>query len=542
MLPWFAQAKGQQFMNNQANSLLALQAKSTPNTKFFSTLGNRLVNDSIHLSETVMTADWQQVFVSALQLHGTAKTTINYLETHFPAAEKLANNTSLFAQTVAKRLEQELMEGNQEAASTRIEGIIHSIEETSPLSETLESVQNILDDPEQSVLVKNTLQEYLERFHQRQEELVQSLSSLADGNTTNVPMLERAGSGELLTSRISRQLIYQAIGAASRGLLGMIHAEFNSSLSSSPTVFSSANSDALKTVFKEKIDEFASILKQDERALYIALLNTVSKAEVQHACVKAIDSIESQLPVFARAQANFLNHTHELLSQGKGGEAEKWGSLCARAGALTREAIAAHAAALRLKAEILVEQSPHRDLTLLVSKASKLPFDAKLPNGKNVEISKIADVQDGDFVEIAGFVSAISSERIDGKLVSEATIFDPSSKSSVRVVAVFMDMAHNGINLDAYCRVHGTFSQSSVLAKGESAVEIQRLSISTLKNESWWISFIDFARPWYEYWRNGTHLYWSLGAHAERIAGDNQRPEGAGELIYPPLVRYSEIP
>lgn len=331
------------------------------------------------------------------------------------------------------------------------------------------------------------------------------------------------------------------IGSLVRGLLGLVHADFNLAFIAHETHRPQLADADLQTPMQNLVGEYRSNLRSHQMGLQEALASSADLERVGIAIDGLVSFVELRTPMLARSQAVIFQAANGLLDAGRGGSAEALGHLAADAGGLTREGIASHAAA----SLIAIELSGRRldaDTSGLHSRAASLSFDVALPNGTNTELSKLNQVAEGKFVEIAGFVQVHKAIRApDGKLLSRIEILDPSSGALARAVAVFTHLAHAGVTPGGFCRVSGHFKPSSDLFDGEPAVEIDRLSLADLAKESWRIAFLRSANLWYEPWRNGTNIQWSLGPY--RIIDNGTEVDelassfGAGELVFLPFVR-----
>jgi hypothetical protein len=341
-----------------------------------------------------------------------------------------------------------------------------------------------------------------------------------------------AGSSQLALVRRA------AVACASRGLLGSIHADLNLAFagyeSSGETL---ADADVVDA-FAELEEGFASELRSAQLALRGALTPELSE-EILPAVGELVGFVERRLPVVARAQAVAHLAAGVLRDRGQGGEAEALGGVAVRAGATTREALASHAAAHRVALNVFATVQED-EVAELAAMASDVPFDADVPNGRDVDLTRLEEVDDGTFVEIRGFVTAHEAERdADGKLISRLDLLDPSSGAQARAAAIFTELAHAGVTRGAFCRVNGIFRVASELCDGGPGVEIDRVSHVELARGSWWAAFLRLSDPWYPHWRNGSNLYWSLGPYRIVIAGEEVDEEasdfGAGELIFRPF-------
>ncbi len=204
---------------------------------------------------------------------------------------------------------------------------------------------------------------------------------------------------------------------------------------------------------------------------------------------------------------------------------------------LTREAFSSHAAALALVSE-LRKFRPEALARAVLDVASDVEFDRPLPSGKRTELSHLANTPDDTLVQIRGFATDFHQRRSsDGKLVSTVKLVDPSSGASATAAGVFIHLPHAGVTEGAYVHVHGLARKSSKLLDGAAGVEIDVLPLVKLAEHSWRMRLLQLGAPWAETWRNGLHLYWSLGPHAAAEDDSPAANRGAAELVFTPFAR-----
>lgn len=326
------------------------------------------------------------------------------------------------------------------------------------------------------------------------------------------------------------------IASLSRGLLGLVHADFNKEtleLEGRPN-----KSDLLLIPrFRECINEMEQALTKAQSDIYFDMVDQSSNTISVQPLETLVSLVERSLPGFVRKQARSRYKMLQLLRAGKGSAAETLGKQAARAGMITRQAIASHAAAYRLLLE-REQVTPTNEVKRLINAARTTPFSCTLPNGKNIQLKDVPDTEDQAMVDIEGFVAAMRVKRLgEGKLVTQIRLFDPSSKQSAYAVSVFTHLPHVGLTLGAYCRLTGKYSTESVVFDKQPVVEIDRLSLSELTKNSWQIGFTRLAESWYSPWRNGTNMSFSLGKHKKAVDINRPSHHGASELIYPEIVK-----
>ena len=257
-------------------------------------------------------------------------------------------------------------------------------------------------------------------------------------------------------------------------------------------------------------------------------------AKVISQCFYVADILNDGIKDWAEKNAVIKNLTDKMISLGKNSHSEKLGEIGANAGDLTREAINTIVSSFKMALE-LRNNPKSKTLKDVYRKADLLPFNALLPNGKNVELSKLESTDEDTFVEVKGFVKEIEVYRsgTDGKLVTKVIIHDPSSKKDVYLAGVFVHLEHIGLTVGSYCVAHGKLSHSSILTNGHRTVQINLLRISTeIAETSWRYSFLNLSKDLYEWLKNGMQI--SI-AHSLHLASD-KFSKGASELMYPPFL------
>jgi hypothetical protein len=371
------------------------------------------------------------------------------------------------------------------------------------------------------------------------ERLAPSLDRLAEGRITGVPLLTELRRREPLILPYPED---EALAALTRGLLGLIHVEFNLALQHWRENADVLLEDDWNIVLQLELDEFRRDLRAREAGLQGALMSAPEAEAAEAAALALFDRVQLRAPRFARMQAAAAQLAELLRDKGRGREAEVIGARAAEAHECLREAVAAGVAAMHVALELsraraLRIASAFADLPL-VAQAATSPFDITIPDGKDVELSKLPDAEPDAFVDIGGFVETITVARPDGKLVSRMGLRDPSSGAAGEAAAIFTDLRHIGVTVGAYCRLSGHFNPSLGLIGGKPGVQIDRLEIATLAKASWRMALLKSAERWFEPYRNGHHLRWSLGAHdAPPDAVPDSTAAGAAELIYLEAIR-----
>lgn len=357
------------------------------------------------------------------------------------------------------------------------------------------------------------------------------LRHLVDGGREPNPMIEAIEA--YVPGTVEHLGVRSSIAAISRGLLGRLHAEFNALREFGPSQSELDTLGQHPEFFESAVAGFDRDLIAALRTLFANLAGTTASAG--HPLSLALE-LEGRLGPFIQVVSRLDATARNLRDQGSGTRSERLGRLGARAGGLVREALSAHAAALRIALELRVRDSDAQ-ARRVIEAASELGFDAALPDGRNAELSKLPERPDGEFVEVTGVVQALHTRRDpDGKLVSTAVLEDPSSGAIAELAVVFVALNHVGVTVGATCRVHGTWRPSSVLAEGRPAVEAHRLSKTTLEGSSWRHAMVLLSEPFFPRWRNFSQMDWSWGLHTGEIQADTA-DLGAAEVVFLPAFR-----
>ncbi len=369
------------------------------------------------------------------------------------------------------------------------------------------------------------------------QELLDGLDELANGQIDNNPVIDMVTN--MLNQSDPEERYKSAIegtaALAARSIIALAHVNFRKQSQTIDTVDFSTFPADFDTNLKEEVELI-------EEALLYAVTNIYSGIQagdnLELICNEAIQVVESNIGILARIQASIRRYALSLKEAGKGGKSEKVGNLAAKAGDLTREAYAIYAAAYYM---LLEENNPHRSTKFddLISSANTIQLNKTLPNGKNTDIPKVGDADDGDFIETAGFVTNIEAFRSnDNKLISRVTLHDPSSNTSVELIGIFTHLRHMGLQEDSYCRLSGIYHSASPLNSGNPAIQISKLSINDLSKTIWRVAFLDFADKFVDRWPNGYNIQYGLAPHiSDANAATESKIQGAGELIFKPFIQ-----
>ncbi len=369
--------------------------------------------------------------------------------------------------------------------------------------------------------------------------LLEGLDEMSVGNTNNTPintLLEGTDFNATDETMIT-DTIEGVVGLATKSLMALAYANFhqhNEFISETQSV--AAHGDEFLDLLIEPVDSFEGDLSAHLKGLYSDL---VTDKGVSQGAEKIMQFLEENLPEYCRTQAVIRQYAIALKDAGRGTASEKVGALAVRAGDVTREAFAAYSSAYYLSLQSTVGTGSKKARSIL-KKSNSYSFDKSFPNGKNVSIAKVDDLNDGDYVEVIGQVKSIETGRdSDDKLVTQVTLYDPSSKTEMTAAAVYVHFRHIGLLEGSYARVSGTWKSGSVINHNNPALEIEKLSVNELSKASWRIAFLDLSDKFVDRWPGGFNIQFGVAPHISTPEGDDSESEilGAGELIFKPFRR-----
>ena len=68
------------------------------------------------------------------------------------------------------------------------------------------------------------------------------------------------------------------------------------------------------------------------------------------------------------------------------------------------------------------------------------------------------------------------------------------------------------------------------------ALQVDRISLSTLSKQSWFDNMIVEVRPWFDFYPNSHNVYWSIRPEQKNTDDGTLFLEGATEPIFMPIV------
>ena len=330
-------------------------------------------------------------------------------------------------------------------------------------------------------------------------------------------------------SSISRRMQYLvAIGYT--GFWGGFHAKFNHHLSDFiPKPLSSSEiSEITKIVRAEQLKISKKIIK---------LYSATGRGNREEMSRVSFDILRSQRVKFHRLSklcASICAVTRATLKEDLEGDPNKLGMLDLLAGKLARSWILLIVWALYV---IYLALLPPRDVVFqeIVKTAKKLPFTSKNKKTKLVSphtLSTEGKNYHEKYLHINGFVKNLTTGRTqDGKFLNVFEVYEAESTEAVKVAVIFEHMGHRGLVNTSYVDLYGTWKEKSPLAD-TPVLHLERRKISELKNRFGFENMLIRLRPWFDYFPNSYHAYWSVRPQKNTEgSGPKGTLTGAGELI-----------
>jgi hypothetical protein len=187
---------------------------------------------------------------------------------------------------------------------------------------------------------------------------------------------------------------------------------------------------------------------------------------------------------------------------------------------------------------------PTRDSTFqqITNTARRLPFN---PKNKKFQIASPKELwtqgkkYNGKYIQLNGFVRNITKRRTKGGMfLNIFEVYQPSDEEFVKVVVIFEEMNRRGLVNTASVQLYGTWRQKSKIAN-IPVFQLERLKTFELKNRYGFNYILEKIRPWFDYFPNSYHAYWSV--RPQKAQSDVERPlTGAGELVF--IEPFSSLP
>ncbi|GAB2885022.1 hypothetical protein ACCI51_09475 [Microbulbifer echini] len=492
---------------------------------------HRLFREALAIQKSLLTFSWSQLEQQARRCLG-----LGYAE--FRGLQSRGDKSSMLQQIDHRMGLEFLFVLRGIAISDRRDQFANNFEEGLQQSDPSGRLDRLLTKAEEMVgaeIPESTVERLRARLAgiETRADIQASMERLANGETDNIGLLDAylPNKNKSLNPGLATHTD-AVIMCLSRGLLALAHAQFNNALKAGEHKpgFSAADIREVKSV----THAFSSFLQGGQKQVYSALL-VGDPQNITNASLLFAGEIERRLPALAGAQAAMHTVIQALLQRNSGGLAERLGDIAVDAHFLTRKAIACHTACYRLAASACGLDTP-KDIRDLQKNIASISFTTPLPNGKNVELAKLNNDFEGEFVEVRGFIQEVTSPPQEGgMLLSHLKLQDPSSGAEANAVVRFSHLPHAGVTKGAFCKLSGTFKKSSSLLSGRPGVEVDALALADLGKNSFDVAFMRLANRWFQPWRSNANLYWSLGAQS--ADGSDVAAQGAAELLFTPLIR-----
>jgi hypothetical protein len=170
----------------------------------------------------------------------------------------------------------------------------------------------------------------------------------------------------------------------------------------------------------------------------------------------------------------------------------------------------------------------------VTNNARRLPFN---PKNKKFQIASPKELwrqgkkYNGKYIQLNGFVRNITKRRTKGGMfLNIFEVYQPSVEEFVKVVVIFEEMNRRGLVNTASVQLYGTWRQKSKIAN-IPVFQLERLKTFELKNRYGFNYILEKIRPWFDYFPNSYHAYWSV--RPQKAKSNIEGPlTGAGELVF----------
>ncbi|HEY9387866.1 MAG TPA: hypothetical protein VIP70_12565 [Nitrososphaeraceae archaeon] len=313
------------------------------------------------------------------------------------------------------------------------------------------------------------------------------------------------------------------------GFWGGFHAIFNQYIDKSvPKSFSLPEIRKIEKMLKTEQSSVSNNL--------FKLYSVIRKGNRDHMLDTSRDILHSQeFNIFKLSAhcASICVLTSAVLNGEIDGDAKKLGQLDLLAGKLARSWILLIVWALYVAYLGLLTDGDTR-FQQTVKAVRKLPFLIKKKRAKLVSpktLSSEGPNYDGKYVQINGFVKNMTTKRTqDGKFLNLFEVYEHGSDKAVRVAVIFEHMGHRGLVNTSYVELYGIWKETSPLAD-RPVLQLERLKISELGERSGFEYMVKTVRPWFDFYPNSYHAYWSVRPQKTAGSGPGSMLTGAGELI-----------
>jgi hypothetical protein len=340
----------------------------------------------------------------------------------------------------------------------------------------------------------------------------------------------KLGDNELIIFKPLSMRAEYIVALGYTGYWGAFHAIFNQHFEKFvPTPISTTElSELSRTLKKAQLNVSRDLLK-----LY-KVTGRGNRDEMSNASISILRSQQSSLIWLPSLCATISALTCSVLNGDIDCDARIIGAIDLLGGKLARSWILLTTYALYLTFLTFV---PPQDSTLqhAITMARRLPFNQKAKKIKSLSPEELWTNRNqyyGKYVELSGFVRNLIKRRTKGgMLLNRFEVYEPTSKQFVRVVVIFEEIGRMGLVNTTSVKLYGTWKQTSKIAN-TPILQLERLRISELKKRYGLDFIIDRVRPWFDYFPNSYHGYWSVRPQL-KVESNRRGPlTGAGELIY----------
>jgi len=167
--------------------------------------------------------------------------------------------------------------------------------------------------------------------------------------------------------------------------------------------------------------------------------------------------------------------------------------------------------------------------------SQKLPMESLIPYGETVTVQELAErgwANHSKLVQVTGFVRNISVSRAGSVYRTEFSLAGFDGVHQVQAIAVYENLAHQGMIGDSVVKLNAIWEMQSKLAK-YPILKINRVTLSTYKKASWTDYITTVVRPWFDLYPNSHNLIWSVRPEVkEGELADESVKTGAGEIAF----------
>lgn len=153
------------------------------------------------------------------------------------------------------------------------------------------------------------------------------------------------------------------------------------------------------------------------------------------------------------------------------------------------------------------------------SEASELPLASAVPQGTQTSLTEVSSATQDELVEVQGIVHTleIASDPEPGpKFSTFVTLRSFDDAHTVRLRAHMYSLEANGLRVGAACKVRGFVRREVAwLDNGETGIDIDRVSLTALRKQSWTDDLIYRMRPSATVFFDEMNMFYTPGAIIE---------------------------